>query len=362
MISFPTQFDEIYKRIKSIKPEKYRHTRNYVNGAVSYLSPYISRGVISTKTVYNHLLKENYPFETIEKYVQELAWRDYWQQVWVHKKNEINVDLKSRQQKVKNYEIPRAILKKSTSINAIDEAIQSLENIGYMHNHMRMYVAAIICNIGNSHWRNPARWMYYHLLDGDWASNALSWQWVAGTIASKKYYANQANINKFFNSEQQNTFLDHDYDVLINQPCPSELIDTTLPSLKTVLPVTTAPDIIPNHPILIYNYYNLDPNWRVEGNYNRILLLEHDIFERYPVAPKNLEFIQLLGTNIKNLQVYTSSFESLIKIYPNHKIIYKEHPLNIHYKGTQDAREWMFEVDGYFPSFFAFWKNCKKQL
>ena len=35
--------------------------------------------------------------------------------------------------------------------------------------------------------------MYYHLLDGDWASNALSWQWVAGSNASKKYYANQAN-------------------------------------------------------------------------------------------------------------------------------------------------------------------------
>ena len=30
-------------------------------------------------------------FETIEKYVQELAWRDYWQQVWIHKKSEINI-------------------------------------------------------------------------------------------------------------------------------------------------------------------------------------------------------------------------------------------------------------------------------
>ena len=52
--------------------------------------------------------------------------------------------------------------------------------------------------------------MYYHLLDGDWASNALSWQWVAGSNANKKYYANQDNINKYFNSSQKQTFLDVD--------------------------------------------------------------------------------------------------------------------------------------------------------
>ena len=362
MISFPTQFNEINHRIKSINPEKYRYTRNYIDGAVTYLSPYISRGVISTKTVYNHLIEENYPFATIEKYVQELAWRDYWQQVWVHKKDAINTDLKSQQQKVENHEIPRAILTKSTSINSIDKAINVLENTGYMHNHMRMYVASVICNIGKSHWLTPARWMYYHLLDGDWASNALSWQWVAGTNASRKYYVNQRNINKFFKSKQQNSYLDYDYDVLINHPCPSELIDTTPLSLKTILPTTSTINIIPDQPILIYNYYNLDPNWRVEGNYNRILLLEHEFFERYPVAPKNLEFIKLLGSNIKNLQVYVGSFESLMKTNPNHKIIFKEHPLNNHYKGTQDSRDWMFEVEGYFPSFFAFWKKCKKQL
>lgn len=240
MISFPTQFNEINHRIKSINPEKYRYTRNYIDGAVTYLSPYISRGVISTKTVYNHLIEENYPFATIEKYVQELAWRDYWQQVWVHKKDAINTDLKSQQQKVENHEIPRAILTKSTSINSIDKAINVLEDTGYMHNHMRMYVASVICNIGKSHWLTPARWMYYHLLDGDWASNALSWQWVAGTNASRKYYVNQRNINKFFKSKQQNSYLDYDYDVLINHPCPSELIDTTPLSLKTILQIGRA--------------------------------------------------------------------------------------------------------------------------
>ena len=362
MISFPTRLSDIYQRLKSIDPEKYSQTRNYVDGAVTYLSPYISRGVISTKTVFNYLLEENYPFETIEKYVQELAWRDYWQQVWVQKKSAINTDLKSQQQEVQHYEIPTAILTKSTSIEAIDRAIKALEDTGYMHNHMRMYAAALICNMGKSHWLTPSRWMYYHLLDGDWASNALSWQWVAGSNASKKYYANQANINKFFRTDQRNTFLDCDYDVLVNRPCPNALVPTTLPLFKTELPEPQTMVITPSEPILVYNYYNLDPNWRHEGDYNRILLLEPKIFEQYPIAPKNIEFMQALGINIKNLQVYVGSFEALSKSYPNQEIIYKEHPLNVHYVGTEDARDWMFDVQGYFPSFFAFWKKCKKHL
>jgi deoxyribodipyrimidine photo-lyase len=60
-----------------------------------------------------------------------------------------------------------------------------------------MYIASLACNVAQSQWRIPAKWMYYHLLDADWASNALSWQWVAGTNSNKKYFANQNNINKY---------------------------------------------------------------------------------------------------------------------------------------------------------------------
>ncbi|MEO5685193.1 MAG: FAD-binding domain-containing protein [Chitinophagaceae bacterium] len=63
-----------------------------------------------------------------------------------------------------------------TGITAIDEQITLLYETGYMHNPVRMYLAGITCNIGKAHWLQPARWMYYHLLDGDLASNSLSWQ------------------------------------------------------------------------------------------------------------------------------------------------------------------------------------------
>ena len=43
------------------------------------------------------------------------------------------------------------------------------------------------------------------------------------------------------------------------------------------------------------------------------------------------------------------------------EIIYKEHPLN-NYQGTEEPRDWMFGVTGYYPSFFGFWKKCQKEL
>ena len=57
---FPTNFDEILQRVHRIKPLKYSSSRNFIDGAVTYLSPYISRGVISTKYVLNHLLSNGY--------------------------------------------------------------------------------------------------------------------------------------------------------------------------------------------------------------------------------------------------------------------------------------------------------------
>ena len=90
---FPTTFDEILQRIRGIDPVKYSSTRNYINGAVTYLSPYISRGVISTKFILSEVLKKGYKPAQIEKFIQELAWRDYWQQVWISKGTAINSDL-----------------------------------------------------------------------------------------------------------------------------------------------------------------------------------------------------------------------------------------------------------------------------
>lgn len=360
-MNFPTNLKDIGRLIEQIDPEAYGKTRNFIDGSVTHLSPYISRGVISTKMVMEHVLSLSMPFYQVEKLIQELAWRDYWQQVWISKGDAINHDLKQRQSKVSNQLIPSAVVQHETGINAIDEGIKQLYLNGYMHNHLRMYTASLACNIARSHWRYPAKWMYYHLLDGDWASNALSWQWVAGANANKKYFANQENINKYCYTDQRNSFLDIPYEKFDQMDIPTILSTTDKVAFETPLPKSDNLTINPDLPTLIYNYYNLDPKWRSDEKANRILLLEPSVFNAYPIGHNPMNFALSLADNIPNIQVFVGEFEDLKKKISNHQFIYKEHPLN-RYEGTQDSRDWMFGVTGYFPSFFAFWKKCKKEL
>ncbi len=359
---FPTSYDSILQRIANIDPLKYGRSRNFIDGAVTYLSPYISRGVISTKQVLENVLERGYKPAQIEKFIQELAWRDYWQQVWIAKDDAINSDLKKSQEPVSNYGIPKAVIVGKTGIQAIDEAISEFYKTGYLHNHVRMYIAAICCNMGQSHWKYPAQWMYYNLLDGDWASNALSWQWVAGSNSNKKYVANQNNINKYCYTEQKDTFLDVDYDVFSKMGIPEVLQTTSKKRLVTPFPTKTAIELKPTLPTYIYNFYNLDPKWDAEIEGNRILLLEPSVFEQYPVSQKSIDFMLQLAENIEGIQVFVGEFSALTKAYNPADIHFKEHPLNKTYRGTEISRDWMFEVTGYFSSFFGFWKKCKKQL
>lgn len=359
---FPTDYDSILKRIDAIEPISYGKTRNFIDGDVTYLSPYISRGVISTSFVLEKVLARDVDPESIKKFIQELCWRDYWQQVWKEKGETINTDLKHEQSQVSNQLIPKAIIDANTGISAIDDAISSFYKTGYIHNHVRMYIASIACNIGKSHWKYPAQWMYYHLLDGDWASNALSWQWVAGTFSNKKYVANQENINKYCHTSQSDTFLDVSYDNLPLVEIPKILEETSQLRLQTKLPESDDLQIDSKLPTYIFNSYNLDPNWDASAKANRILLLEPSHFENYPVSEQSINFILDLKKNIEDCQVFVGEFQDLKDAYNLEDIQYKEHPLNRHYEGKETPRDWILDVEGYFPSFFKYWNKGKSQI
>ncbi|MDG1901758.1 MAG: FAD-binding domain-containing protein [Bacteroidales bacterium] len=326
------------------------------------MSPYISRGVISTRQLYLHIKSLGLPWYKTEKLIQELAWRDYWQQVWIEKKDAIKVDLKNKQSHVTNYKIPKAIVNANTGIKEIDYAIKNLYETGYMHNHMRMYVASICCNIANSHWLEPAKWMYSNLLDGDLASNHLSWQWVAGSFSNKKYFANQNNINKYFNSFQKNTFLDLDYEAFENITTPTILQENTSFDVSTKLPLVENPILDKNKTSLIYNFYNIDPNWYKNKDMQRIFLMEPSFFIDNPVSKNVMNFIMKLTKNIKEIKIFIGEFSSLEKYVNTNNLYYKEHPTNNHYKGNQEDREWISSIKGYYPSFFGYWKKIKKEM
>ena len=359
-MNFPTKYKDIIKRVENISPKKYCKNRNFIDGDVTYLSPYISRGVISTKLIYDICIKKGYDLSEIEKFVQELAWRDYWQLLWLE--NDINTDLKKLQTDTNNNEISLNITKAMSGIEIIDNVINGLYETGYIHNHLRMYIASICCNISKSNWRNPAKWMYYYLLDGDLASNSLSWQWVAGANSNKKYYANQENINKYTYSNQRNTFLDHSYEKIADMSVPNELEERILFDEKTILPKSDKLIINPNIQTCIYNYYNLDPLWRTENKANRILIVEPSIYEKYPISKKCMDFMLELSKNIENIQIFTGEYTELTKIIINNNIYYKEHPLNLHYTGHKESRDWLTNVMGNYTSFFKYWNKAKKEL
>jgi deoxyribodipyrimidine photo-lyase len=368
-IHFPADYDSILQRMHSVDPVLYGKSRNYINGAVTYLSPYISRGVITVKEVMDTVLQKGYHPAEIEVFLKELAWREYFQRVWQYAGSNINKDIKQPQQAVMHHHMIDAVNNARTGVQGLDTAIKQLYNSGYIHNHVRMYLASVICNVGKAYWLHPSAWLYYHLLDGDIASNICSWQWVCGTFASKKYYFNQDNLNKYSNTNQQNTFLDKSYEEIFTMPVPAVLQSNSMVNLQTQLPHTPVPSISLNKPTLIYNTYNLDAKWRITEDVNRVLLLEPSHFNQHPVSQHVIEFVMALAKNINNLFVYTGEIAEVASWYTNAgmaveaNIISKEHPAFAHYPGIKDDRHWMYpSVTGYYPSFFSYWKACKKFL
>jgi deoxyribodipyrimidine photo-lyase len=419
--NFKTDFASITAQIEAIDPIAYGESRNYIDGAITYLSPYISRGVISTKQVLESVMRRGYKLYQIESFVKELCWRDYFQRVGQEKN--LMLPIKQAQVDVAHTQIPLSILQAKTGIQGIDQAIKQLYETGYMHNHARMYTASVVCNIAKSDWLMPARWMYYHLLDGDWASNACSWQWVAAANSGKKYYANQENINKYTKTSQLGTCLDKSYEELAIMEIPSELKTVApfaavtthqytadrsmkiqlIPTNKNYHPsqdliqnqtkdfttqhnqnnqANQSQDTTQNTAIYLYNYYNLDPLWHKDQPGQRILLLEPDFFQQYPISDKCVKFMMQLAAQIPNLQVFHGSFASLLNMLEQenltqitqtengtlretliNSIRYKEHPLNIGYQGIEEPRDWIAPtVQGYYPSFFAYWNAVKKVL
>jgi deoxyribodipyrimidine photo-lyase len=357
--TFETAYSSILKKLDQVDPVKYGRTRNYLNGAVTYLSPYISRGVISTKQVLENVLAKGYKISQIENFVKELCWRDYFQRVAQVK--DLNSDIKQLQTPIANHGISSSIINASTGIDAIDHTIKLLYQTGYMHNHCRMYLSSIACNIAKSHWHHPAQWMYYNLLDGDWASNACSWQWVAGANSSKKYYANQENINKYCYTDQLNTYLDTSYEELENMDVPASLLDTEKIEFKIELPEGSPIEIDSSLPTYIYNYYNLDPLWHKDEEGNRVLLIEPEFFARYPVSKNCIDFMLALSKNIPGIKVYVGSLNSFIQLHQPGNTFYKEHPFNQHYQGIKEERDWISDkVVGYYPSFFSYWKKIER--
>ena len=193
----PTR-EEALARIALVRPAEYARTRNALNGAVTQLSPYITHGFVSLPEVLEGV-RSQHTVNSQDKFLFELGWREYYRHVWQQRGDGIFKSLHEGVLPDAAYsnEIPFDILHACTGVAAIDMAVSTLYTTGYLHNHARMWLASYMVHLRKVHWRVGADWLYGHLLDGDLASNHLSWQWVAGTGSNKPYLFNAENVARF---------------------------------------------------------------------------------------------------------------------------------------------------------------------
>ena len=177
--------------LQSFNASRYAASRNYLNGTVSRLSPYLRHGVITLREVIVYFTGQK-----LDKFTQELAWRDYWQRVYAEIGDGIWQDREpSKTGATYSTELPADL--GHTGLACMDGFAAELESTGYLHNHARMWMAAYVVHWRRVSWQAGAQWFLQHLVDGDPASNNLSWQWVASTFSHKPYIFNRENLERY---------------------------------------------------------------------------------------------------------------------------------------------------------------------
>ena len=194
---FPPTDEAWRSRLQSLDPQRYAATRNHLLGSVSRLSPYLTHGFVSLGEAVD-AIRSRTRLHQDDKLFAEFAWRSFYHHVWAHKGEAIFEDLRPAIPNVRYTTVlPTDIREGQTGLPVIDQAISTLYSAGYLHNHARMWLASYVVHLRHIHWRVAADWMYGHLLDGDLASNHLSWQWVASTFSTKPYLFNAENVSKY---------------------------------------------------------------------------------------------------------------------------------------------------------------------
>jgi deoxyribodipyrimidine photo-lyase len=181
-------------------PEGYARRRNDTadaGGCVSRLSPYLRHGVLGLREVAAHVERRVGRTEDALKFWAELGWREFWQRVWRHHGTAIHEDLEVPKVPLgRREQLPEDIVTGRTGLACMDAFVRELVETGWMHNHARMWFASYVVHFRKVDWRAGARFFYQHLLDGDPASNSLSWQWVASTFSHKPYIFNRENLER----------------------------------------------------------------------------------------------------------------------------------------------------------------------
>lgn len=183
----------------------YRSRRNYDYGPdehsnVSELSPYIRTGLLSEVEVARKALAQH-SFVDAEKFIQEVFWRTYFKGYLENRPvlwDNYKMDLGQLLPRYEDSPTYLAAVTGETGIECFDSWSRELAETGYLHNHARMWFASIWIFTVKLPWQLGADFFLRHLMDGDAASNTLSWRWVAGLhTKGKSYLATSGNIARY---------------------------------------------------------------------------------------------------------------------------------------------------------------------
>ncbi len=188
---------------------RYAVERNYDYGTrnrsnVSLLSPYLRHRLILEEEVLRAVLREH-GRTAADKFVEEVFWRAYFKG-WMEQRPAVwrryTLDLDHCVMALGEDAALRGRYDKAvegrTGIDCFDAWSNELIETGYLHNHARMWFASIWVFTLALPWQLGADFFLRHLLDGDPASNTLSWRWVCGLhTVGKTYLARASNIAKY---------------------------------------------------------------------------------------------------------------------------------------------------------------------
>ena len=176
-----------WQRFRDERLLGYADGRNTPGGdGTSRMSAYLKYGCLHPRTVVADL-EQAEQSESVRRYTDELAWRDFYADVLWHRPESAREYLKPELQAL-GYdsgphadELVAAWQAGRTGFPIVDAGMRQLRGEAYVHNRVRMIVASFLVKDLHQEWTLGARWFMQHLVDADLASNNHGWQWVAGT-------------------------------------------------------------------------------------------------------------------------------------------------------------------------------------
>lgn len=161
--------------------------------STSRLSPHLAHGEITPFQIWQAVenARGNVPGLDAEKFLKEVVWREFSYHLLFHNPDLADKNYNSDfdgfewRQSAKLLEAWRG---GRTGYPIVDAGMRELWQTGWMHNRVRMVCASFLIKHLLQDWRDGERWFWDTLVDADPASNAASWQWVAGSGADAAPY------------------------------------------------------------------------------------------------------------------------------------------------------------------------------